>query len=73
MKEQFDIFPYEWSDKWGTHVHTGLIARDYIAIHAMQGLLANPAAAGVSYDEIADMAYKQAKAMLKKSEAGSEK
>lgn len=40
MEALFDIFPYALENG---NIHTGLIARDYIAIHAMKGLIANPA------------------------------
>lgn len=47
----------------------GLTVRDYIAIQAMTGLSANPEQNGRSFEDIADMAYRQADAMIKRSEA----
>ena len=58
------VFP----SRINTTVFQGLIARDYIAIQAMIGLSANPGFTKKSYEEIADMAYKQADAMIKRSE-----
>lgn len=42
--------------------------RDYIAIKAMQGLLANPAYAEATFEQWANMAYSAADAMIKRSE-----
>lgn len=65
MKANKNVFPYELGD--GT-VYTGLTARDYIAIQAMTALSANPQLTEQCFDEIADMAYKQADAMIERSE-----
>jgi len=43
----------------------GLTIRDYFAAKAMQGIVANPNAQGMSYREISDRAYTQADAMIK--------
>ena len=64
MKADKHVFP----SRINTTVFQGLIARDYIAIQAMIGLSANPGFTKKSYKEIADMAYKQADAMIKRSE-----
>ena len=73
MKADKNVFPYKLhnSNGQGT-VYTGLTARDYIAIQAMIGLSANPEFTKKGYDEIADMAYKQADAMIKRSEVKDE-
>lgn len=64
MKETFHVFP----SRINTTVYQGLEARDYIAIQAMIGFSANPEFTKKGYEEIADMAYKQADAMIKRSE-----
>ena len=64
MKADKHVFP----SRINTTVFQGLIARDYIAIQAMIGLSANPGFTKKSYEEIANMAYKQADAMIKRSE-----
>ncbi len=46
----------------------GLTLRDYFAAKAMQGIVANPNAQGMSYREISDRAFAQADAMLKARE-----
>lgn len=73
MKADKNIFPYALhnSNGQGT-VYVGLTARDYIAIQAMTGLSANPELNDRGFDEIADMAYKQADAMIKQSEVRDE-
>ena len=50
------------------YLHFGIIVRDHIAIQAMTGLHANPGQNERSFEDIADMAYKQADAMIKRSE-----
>jgi hypothetical protein len=50
------------------YLHFGITTRDYIAIQAMAGLSANPELTQRSFDELADMAYRQADAMIKRSE-----
>ena len=64
MKETDKVFPVkaEFSTEFG------ISARDYIAIQAMTGLSANPELTQRGFDEIADMAYKQADEMIKRSE-----
>lgn len=65
MKADANVFPYELGD--GT-VYTGLTVRDYIAIQVVTGLNANPGLNTRSLNDLADMAYKQADAMIKRSE-----
>ena len=66
MKATFHVFP----SKINNTVFQGLEVRDYIAIQAMTGLCANasPDIIERGFDEIADMAYKQADEMIKRSE-----
>lgn len=64
MKATFHVFP----SKINNTVLQGLEVRDYIAIQAMTGLCANPNLTTRGFDEIADMAYKQADEMIKRSE-----
>lgn len=66
MKADKNVFPYDYGS---ATVYTGLTARDYIAIQALIGLSANSDFTKKDYEEIADMAYKQADAMIKRSEA----
>ena len=68
MKANKPVFP----SKVNTTVFQGLTARDYIAIQAMTGLSSNPGFTKQSYEEIADMAYRQADAMIKRSEVKDE-
>lgn len=65
MKADKNAFPYELGD--GT-VYTGLTTRDYIAIQVLVGLNANINLTPCSYEDMADFAYKQADAMIKRSE-----
>lgn len=68
MKADRNVFPYKLNNCNGVGtVYTGLKVRDYIAIQAMVGAIANPEL-GRNFDEIADMAYKQADAMIERSE-----
>jgi hypothetical protein len=68
MKADKNVFPYELQNSNGkTTVYTGLTIRDYIAIQAMAGLSANTDLTRKGFDEIADMAYKQADAMIERS------
>lgn len=73
MKADKNVFPYKLynSNGQGT-VYIGLTARDYIAIQVMVGLSANSALDSRSYEELADIAYKQADAMIKRSEVKDE-
>ena len=65
MKETDNVFSY--ANERGSH--HGLTARDYIAIQAMVGILANShVLPGSSEKEVAEMAYKQADAMIERSE-----
>lgn len=64
MEADDNVFPYHG----GTIVNLGLTVRDYIAIQAMAGLSANPEFIQKRFDEIADMAYEQADAMIERSE-----
>lgn len=68
MKADKNVFPYALhnSNGQGT-VYVGLTVRDYTAIQVMIGLSANPELNDRKFDEIADMAYKQADAMIKRS------
>lgn len=69
MKADKNVFPYKLNNCNGVGtVYTGLNVRDYIAIQAMTGLSANTEQNGRSFEDIADMAYKQADAMIKRSE-----
>ena len=63
MTEDDVVFPHDSSHdcKYGIRI------RDYIAIQAMTGLDANPDFTTRAFDDIADMAYKQADAMIKRS------
>lgn len=63
MKETDKVFPV----KSDFSVHFGISARDYIAIQAMAGFCAD-SKLRMDEDEIAAMAYKQADAMIKRSE-----
>lgn len=64
MRETDNVFPIktEFSTEFGISV------RDYIAIQAMTGICANPDFSQRGFDEIADIAYKQADEMIKRSE-----
>lgn len=73
MKAHNNVFPYQLDEGNGNvTVYAGLNARDYIAIQAMTGLSANPEFTRKGFDEIADMAYKQADAMIERSEVKDE-
>lgn len=63
MKATFHVFPSRINDV----VFQGLCTRDYVAIQAMTGLCANPNLNDLSPDQIADIAYKQADAMIERS------
>lgn len=69
MKVDKNVFPYKLYDSNGKGtVYVGLTVRDYTAIQVMVGLSANPKLNDREFDEIADMVYKQADAMIKRSE-----
>lgn len=73
MKADKNVFPYTLRRGDGSAtVYTGLTARDYIATQAMTGLCSNSALDSRSYEELADIAYKQADAMIKRSEVKDE-
>lgn len=63
MKATYHVFPSKINDI----VYQGLYTRDYVAIQAMTGLCANPNLNDLSPDQIADIAYKQADAMIERS------
>ena len=69
MKATFHVFP----SKINNTVFQGLEVRDYIAIQAMTGICANPDFSQREFDEIADIAYKQADEMIKRSNYEPEK
>lgn len=69
MKADKNVFPYRLNDCFGNGtVYVGLRVRDYIAIQAMQGILANSACNECDVDEIARQSYQAADAMIKQSE-----
>ena len=56
MKEYDTVFPH------------GINVKDYIAIKAMQGILANSKLMPMSFADIAEQSYKISDAMIKQSE-----
>ena len=64
MKETDKVFPVQTEYR----TEFGISVRDYIAIQAMAGLSANPDLTDRSFDDIADYAYDQADAIIKRSE-----
>lgn len=73
MKADKNVFPYKLNDCNGHGtVYVGLNVRDYIAIQAMAGLSANSEYNNRSFEDVADMAYRQADAMIKRSEVKDE-
>lgn len=64
MRETDKVFPV--THEFGTEF--GISVRDYIAIQAMTGICANTDFSQRGFDEIADIAYKQADEMIKRSE-----
>ena len=73
MKADKNVFPYQLDEGNGNVItYTGLTTRDYIAIQAMVGLSANSEYSSRGFEDIADMAYKQADAMIKGSEVKNE-
>lgn len=70
MKASDHPFPHEL--KSGASTYVGIKMRDYIAIQAMQGLLANPSCTDASFEQVANMAYSEADAMIKRSEVSNE-
>ena len=71
MKATDNVYPIHAENRAGW-LHFGLTTRDYIAIQAMTGLLANPNHALTSEENIAKIAYKMADAMIKQSEVKDE-
>lgn len=71
MKADKNVFPYKLCRGDGSAtVYTGLTARDYIATQAMVGILASSRVLPSGREQaIADLAYKQADAMIERSEA----
>jgi hypothetical protein len=68
MKADKNVFPYELQNSYGSAtVYKGLNVRDYIAIQAMTGFSANSEYNDRSFEDVADMAYKQADAMIERS------
>lgn len=69
MKADKNVFPYQLDEGNGNvTIYEGLTARDYIAIQIAAGLSANSELNERSWEDIADMSYKQADAMIKRSE-----
>lgn len=66
MNAEQGTFPYVLSSS--TNTYRGIKMRDYIAIHALQGIAANSEYAGASYEQTATMAYGYADALIKQSE-----
>lgn len=68
MKATDKAFPIktEFSTEFGLEV------RDYIAIQAMTGLLANPECTSASEERIVKLSYRMADAMIKQSEVKDE-
>lgn len=64
MKEYDNAFPCSG----GSFTNFGITVRDYIAIQIATGLSANPdMTTSQGFDEIADMAYLQADALIERS------
>ena len=72
MRARSNVFPYQCTEDGCKVVYTGLKVRDYIAIQAMIGFSANSSYDNHTVDKIAEMAYAQADAMIKQSEAKDE-
>ena len=77
MKEDDSIFPHKEiaTDNIGFFVipaSAGMGARDYIAIQAMQGLLAGDTDCLLEPSEVARFAYEQADLMIAQSQKGGE-
>ena len=66
MEAEQGTFPHVSS--CSTSTYKGIKMRDYIAIHALQGIVANPAYAEATYEQAATMAYGYADALIKQSE-----
>lgn len=65
MNKDDYTFPHESITK----LNHGLTVRDYIAIKAMQGILANPKlTSSFNFDAIAEKSYKISDAMIEQSE-----
>jgi hypothetical protein len=62
-------FPCEWDYINSSRAAAnGMTLRDYFAAKAMQGIVANPNAQGLSYEAISIRAFAQADEMLKARE-----
>ena len=69
MKADKNVFPYKLNDCNGNGtVYIVLKVRDYVAIQAMLGILANSSCSECDVDEIARQSYQAADAMIKQSE-----
>lgn len=66
MEETDYVYPVHAENRSG-YLHFGLEARDYIAIQAMTGLMANPGMVDRTFDDAARVAYRVADAMIKQS------
>lgn len=71
MNDETDYaFPHQYkSAPDQLTVCLGMTLRDYFAAKAMQGIVANPNAQGLSYEAISMRAFAQADSMLKAREA----
>ena len=59
-------FPgFDYIDQYGKKNPEGMTLRDYFAAKAMQGIVANPNAQGLSYEAISMRALAQADEMLR--------
>jgi len=72
MKAIDNVFPLHIEEDRLEFTEYGLTARDYIAIQAMTGISANPNLTNWTCEQIAELAYKQADAMIAQSEVKSE-
>lgn len=71
MKTTDYVFPLHAENRAG-YYHTGLEARDYIAIQAMQATVASPNLSNADTTAVARDAYRIADAMIKQSEVKNE-
>ena len=71
MKKTDHVYPIHAENHAG-YLQFGITARDYIAIQAMTGLLANPGMVDRSFDDAARVAYRMADAMIEQSEVKDE-
>jgi hypothetical protein len=61
--KSYDVARQTWD------IEEGMTLRDYFAAKAMQGIVANPNARGLTYEAVSMRAFAQADAMLKAREA----